>query len=47
MPRGLVKTKQDEQDWATAKRRASEAGHSKNWAYVTRIYMRIKKGRRK
>lgn len=47
MPRGVVRTKQDEKDWAIAKRRAAEAGHKNNWAYVMRIYQRIKKGRSK
>ncbi len=47
MPRGIVRTKQDEKDWSTAKRRAAEEGKSKNYAYIMAIYNRIKKGRAK
>lgn len=47
MPRGVVKTKQDEEDWARAKGLAAKEGYAKNYGYIMRIYKRIKKGRRK
>lgn len=47
MPHGVVETKQDEKDWEIAKAAAKKEGKGKNYAYITAIYMRIKKGRKK
>ena len=44
MPRGLVKTDADEKLWRRAKRLATKEGHAGNYAYITRIFLRLKKG---
>lgn len=43
MPSNLVKSKADEELWSEAKSRAKDQGHSDNYAYITSIYMNMKK----
>lgn len=41
----FLKTKEDEERWARAKKRAEEEGHAGDWAYVTGIYKRMNGGK--
>lgn len=46
MPSNLVKTKSDEKIWSRAKAKAEEQGQSENYAYITSIFMDMKKGKK-
>lgn len=43
MPSNLVKTKADEKRWSLAKQKAKDQGQSDNYAYITSIFMDMKK----
>jgi len=47
MPSNLVKTKEDEKDWERAKKIAAKHDHEENWRYITSVFKRLKKGRKK
>jgi hypothetical protein len=42
MPKGVVKTKRDEEKWDKAKGIAEEAGHKDDYAYIMGIYKKMK-----
>ena len=46
MPSNLVKTKSDEKIWSRSKAKAEEQGQSENYAYITSIFMDMKKGKK-
>ncbi len=43
MPSNLVRTKVDEKLWSEAKSKAKDQGQSENYAYITSIYINMKK----
>lgn len=42
MPKGVVKTKRDEEKWNKAKQVAEKAGQKSNYAYIMGIYQKMK-----
>lgn len=44
MPSNLVRNKEDESLWAKAKAHAKAEGHGKDYAYITSIFERMRKG---
>jgi len=45
MPANRIKTKDDERDWALAKRAAADAGRGDDWRYVNGVFQRLKERR--